>query len=220
MNVAQLKATVTTAVDSVALNFAGNSGDVVSVANNGTLAIKGEATTAGAYTGANMKTVTDPNTGAINIQMAENPVFTSVTTGNTTLNNNGLVINNGPSVTSAGINANNTVISNVAPGIADNDAVNVSQLKEFKGDVSNEFKSLRKEMRGGVALAAALVAVTPVEPGKSHVNLEVATHKGEYGMGVSWLKRSENGRWTLNAGAGWGSGGAGTVFRAGAGFTY
>ena len=220
VNVAQLKATVTTAVDSVALNFAGNSGDVVSVANNGTLAIKGEATTAGAYTGANMKTVTDPNTGAINIQMAENPVFTSVTTGNTTLNNNGLVINNGPSVTSAGINANNTVISNVAPGIADNDAVNVSQLKEFKGDVSNEFKSLRKEMRGGVALAAALVAVTPVEPGKSHVNLEVATHKGEYGMGVSWLKRSENGRWTLNAGAGWGSGGAGTVFRAGAGFTY
>ena len=190
VNVAQLKATVTTAVDSVALNFAGNSGDVVSVANNGTLAIKGEATTAGAYTGANMKTVTDPNTGAINIQMAENPVFTSVTTGNTTLNNNGLVINNGPSVTSAGINANNTVISNVAPGIADNDAVNVSQLKEFKGDVSNEFKSLRKEMRGGVALAAALVAVTPVEPGKSHVNLEVATHKGEYGMGVSWLKRS------------------------------
>ncbi|SFE00003.1 Head domain of trimeric autotransporter adhesin, partial [Variovorax sp. NFACC26] len=34
----------------------------------------------------------------------------------------------GPSVTTTGINANNTVITNVAPGVAPTDAVNVSQL--------------------------------------------------------------------------------------------
>ena len=102
-----------------------------------------------------------------------------------------------------------TQIHNVANGTAPMDAVNLSQLHD-----------LRDEMRGGVAAAAAMVTVTPVEPGKAHVNLEVATHKGQYGVGINWLKRSENGRWTANAGAGWGSGGAGSIIRAGIGFTY
>ncbi len=48
-----------------------------------TLGIMGEATTAGTYSGANVKTVTDPATGAINVQIADAPVFTGTVTSNT-----------------------------------------------------------------------------------------------------------------------------------------
>ncbi|MCF0156741.1 MAG: hypothetical protein HUJ85_06825, partial [Veillonella sp.] len=48
--------------------------------------------------------------------------------GTTNINGGGLTINNGPSVTVNGIDANKTVIKNVAAGSSANDAVNVSQL--------------------------------------------------------------------------------------------
>ncbi len=223
VNVAQLKATVTTAVGSVSMNFAGNSGTNVNVANGGTLAITGEATTAGTYTGANIKTVTDAATGAVNIQMAENPEFTSVTTGNTTINNNGLTINNGPSVTSTGIDANNTVISNVAPGVAGTDAVNVNQLTNVSNqltNVSNQIGRVEDKLSGGIAASAALAVVTPVEPGTYHLSGGAAYYNGGYGLGLNLLKRSDSGRTTMHAGVAWGSGGGGALVRVGAGFSF
>ena len=54
----------------------------------------------------------------------------TVKAGDTTVNNQGVTITGGPSVTKEGINANGTKITNVAAGTADTDAVNVSQLKE------------------------------------------------------------------------------------------
>ena len=56
----------------------------------------------------------------------------SVTVGNTTVNNSGVTIDNGPSVTSTGINAGDKKITNVKAGEADTDAVNVAQLNEVK----------------------------------------------------------------------------------------
>jgi len=110
------------------LNFAGNSGANVHRDLGDTLTIAGAATTAGTYSGNNLKTVTDPTTGAIQLQMADNPEFTSVKTGNTTIDTNGLTIAGGPSITTTGINAGGKVISNVAPGVAGTDAANVDQL--------------------------------------------------------------------------------------------
>ncbi|EXB88584.1 hemagglutinin family protein, partial [Acinetobacter baumannii 342950] len=52
----------------------------------------------------------------------------SVTTGNSVLNNNGLTIKEGPSITKDGINAGGKQITNVADGINAKDAVNKSQL--------------------------------------------------------------------------------------------
>ena len=52
----------------------------------------------------------------------------TVKAGDTTVNNQGVTIARGPSVTKEGINANGTKITNVAAGTADTDAVNVSQL--------------------------------------------------------------------------------------------
>ncbi|WP_296783811.1 ESPR-type extended signal peptide-containing protein [Variovorax sp.] len=67
----------------------------------------------------------------------------SVTVGDTVMNNagvavgpdvklgsTGLTIAGGPSVTTSGIDAGGKVIANVAPGVADTDAVNVSQLND------------------------------------------------------------------------------------------
>jgi hypothetical protein len=48
------------------LNFAGNSGASVHTNLGDTLTIAGTATTAGTYSGNNLKTVTDPATGAVN----------------------------------------------------------------------------------------------------------------------------------------------------------
>ena len=56
----------------------------------------------------------------------------SVKVGNTTVNNSGVAIDNGPSVTSTGINAGDKKITNVKAGEADTDAVNVAQLNEVK----------------------------------------------------------------------------------------
>ncbi|MDU2930318.1 MAG: hypothetical protein E7B50_07215, partial [Negativicoccus succinicivorans] len=53
----------------------------------------------------------------------------SIKAGNTTINNDGLTVQGGPSVTTDGIDAGKNVITNVAAGTKDTDAVNVSQLK-------------------------------------------------------------------------------------------
>ena len=59
----------------------------------------------------------------------------SLTVGDTKVNNDGLTITGGPSVTKIGINAGNKKITNVAPGTDDTDAVNVKQLKSAKTEV-------------------------------------------------------------------------------------
>ena len=59
----------------------------------------------------------------------------SLTIGDTKVNNDGLTITGGPSVTKTGINAGNKKITNVAPGTDDTDAVNVKQLKAAKTEV-------------------------------------------------------------------------------------
>ena len=59
----------------------------------------------------------------------------SLTIGDTVINNGGMTITGGPSVTKTGINAGNKKITNVAPGTDDTDAVNVKQLKSAKTEV-------------------------------------------------------------------------------------
>ena len=59
----------------------------------------------------------------------------SLTIGDTKVNNDGLTITGGPSVTKTGIDAGNKKITNVAPGTDDTDAVNVKQLKAAKTEV-------------------------------------------------------------------------------------
>ncbi|MEH6422642.1 hypothetical protein V7787_52995, partial [Pseudomonas sp. CGJS7] len=71
------------------------------------------------------KTGADDN---VNFDLADDITVNSVVAGNSRLDNTGLTITGGPSVTSAGINAGNQIVSNVAAGVAATDAVNKSQL--------------------------------------------------------------------------------------------
>ena len=94
--------------------------------------------------GANSTKLTDNNIGVNNVdgklkvQLAQNIDLTpagSLTIGGTSITDNGLVINQGPSITKGGINAGNKTIVNVAPGVNNTDAVNVAQLKSAKTEV-------------------------------------------------------------------------------------
>ena len=78
------------------------------------------------------------NDGVVKYNLNDNVTLTnagSLTIGDTKVNNDGLTITGGPSVTKTGINAGNKKITNVAPGTDDTDAVNVKQLKSAKTEV-------------------------------------------------------------------------------------
>ena len=78
----------------------------------------------------NITTEAKPN----GVQVKLNKVLnvTSVKAGDTTINNDGLTVNGGPSVTKSGINAGDKKITGVEAGTDDKDAVNVSQLNDVK----------------------------------------------------------------------------------------
>lgn len=69
----------------------------------------------------------------------------TVKAGDTTINNQGVTITGGPSVTKEGINANGTKITNVAAGTADTDAVNVSQLTKQSADLTEKGFGLKDQ---------------------------------------------------------------------------
>ncbi|WGE70139.1 hypothetical protein NYR78_04605 [Actinobacillus equuli subsp. haemolyticus] len=71
----------------------------------------------------------------ISIATSKTPTFTNVTVGDTKINNDGITINNGPSITNKGIDAANKPITNVANGTNATDAVNVQQLNASKAAV-------------------------------------------------------------------------------------
>ncbi|SNQ30119.1 Head domain of trimeric autotransporter adhesin [Acinetobacter apis] len=119
------------------LNFADNNGTVTNKKLGETLTIKGTGTKADAeYSADNIKTTTDTN-GNLVVGLDKNSSFDSVTAGNTVLNTSGLTINNGPSITTAGINAAGTKVSNIANGTDANDAINKSQLDALAANVNS-----------------------------------------------------------------------------------
>ena len=61
----------------------------------------------------------------------------SLTIGDTKVNNDGVTITGGPSVTKTGINAGNKTITNVAPAVNGTDAVNYDQLKAARTVVTS-----------------------------------------------------------------------------------
>ncbi|MGJ3701004.1 YadA family autotransporter adhesin [Variovorax sp. AFSI2.2] len=136
------------------------------------------------------------------------------------------------SVTMGGNNSTGPVtISNVAPGVAGTDAVNVNQLNSGiaaataytdarVNGLQNSIERNTKMLSGGIAASAAMAVVTPVEPGRYHVSGAVAGYNGQAGIGINLLKRSDNGQTTLHGGIGWGSGGGKAIVRVGFGFSF
>ena len=157
------------------MKYGGDFGDGAAVKLNKTVNVVGEAK--------NEADLTTGNIGVVAVQDGDNAKLTvklnkdidlgskgSVKMGDTTINNDGLTINEGPSVTKNGIDAGGKKITNVAPGVADTDAVNVSQLKDFQGDVNrnigdvnNRINRLGDRVDKVGAGAAALAGLHPLD---------------------------------------------------------
>ena len=113
------------------LNFQADSGEVIHKDLGQTLDVVGGITDKAKLSDGNIGVVSE--NGKLNVKLAKDLTgLNSVTTGQTTINNDGLTINNKQFVTANGFNANNTQIKNVTAGVEDNDAVNVKQLNDVK----------------------------------------------------------------------------------------
>ncbi|HAV5681091.1 TPA: trimeric autotransporter adhesin Ata [Acinetobacter baumannii] len=148
-----------TELENKGLNFAGNSGNDVHRKLGEKLNIVGGAaasTPVAKTSGENVITRTTKD--GIQIELLKDSKFDSVTTGNTTLNTNGLTIKEGPSITKQGINAGSKQITNVADGINAKDAVNVDQLTKVKDnlngritDTNNQLNDAKKDLGNQIA---------------------------------------------------------------------
>ncbi|UNF45563.1 Vomp family autotransporter [Bartonella krasnovii] len=72
----------------------------------------------------------------VTFDLAKNITLESVKTGENTLDKTGLIIKDGPQITTTGVNAGNKKITGVKKGTDETDAVNFAQLKELKDSIS------------------------------------------------------------------------------------
>ena len=274
VNGAQLNTTNTnlTTLANSPLTFTGNSGTVQRKLGE-ELRITGTGTTPGAYSGANLKTEVVGN--EVRIKMADAPTFTSVNTANLTVTNTAnlntlnvtgpatlsggttisnmlavapaTVVNMGGNVitnVAAGTNqtdavnvqqlqkmqgggvqyaknldgsinqgsvvlgsgqAGGTMVSNVAPGVAGTDAVNVNQMNTGLSSVGKVINDLAQRIDGneknadaGTAGAMAMASMPQAFiPGKSMLGAGAATYQGQTAIAIGVSKLSENGKWVL-----------------------
>ena len=136
------------AVDNKGLTFAGDSGSTGAKKLGDSLAVKGDD---------NITTKADADGVQVRLNRALN--IDSVTAGDTVLNNNGVKVGSDVALTSdglkagdvgvtaAGINAGNKAVTNVAAGVNDTDAVNVSQLNQ-------KAAAAKTEVAGGTNIAS------------------------------------------------------------------
>lgn len=176
------------AVDSLGTrDFTGDDGEKISKKLGETMKLSGGADTS-KLTNKNIGVVKNTNGDGLDIKLSsELKGLTSVTTGNSTLNNDGLTINNGTgaagtTLTSSGIRiaangegTHNVEISSsnvsmggqqihdVAPGTKPTDAVNVSQLGGVVSGVNNAITRLDSRVDRVGAGASALAALHPLE---------------------------------------------------------
>ena len=147
-------------------NFKADDGNSASISPKGTLSILGDST----------NTETSISGDSLKVTLKKDITVDSVKAGNTTINNDGVTIKGGPSMTASGINAGGRKVTNVAPGeisASSTDAVNGSQIHELKGSITNNTTHLTQlDNRVGDldhrvnevgAGAAALAGLHPVD---------------------------------------------------------
>ena len=121
------------------LNFQADSGELIHKDLGQTLDVVGGITEKSKLSDNNIGVVSE--NGKLNVKLAKDLTgLNSVTTGQTTINNNGLTIGGNTFVTNNGFNANNTQIKNVKAGTEDSDAVNLKQLNEVKAASDTKVK--------------------------------------------------------------------------------
>ncbi|WP_049370491.1 YadA-like family protein [Haemophilus parainfluenzae] len=147
----------------------------------------------------NIETVADAN--GVKVKLKDDISVNTVTAktikaGDTTINDNGLTINNGPSVTKDGINAGGSRITNVAPGRDGTDAVNVNQLKKATNEINNSLNKMDKRRKAGTASALATAGLMQAyREGQSSVTAGVGQYQNQSAVAVGYSRLSDNGKY-------------------------
>ena len=142
------------------MKYGGDTGAVIKKKLNEQVNVIGGITDESKLTTEDNLGVVSDGSNNLKVKMAKDlKGLNSVTTGNTVMNNSGLTIKNGPSITETGVDAGGKRITNVAAGKADTDAVNVSQLKQI-GSAINKIDNRMNRVGAG---AAALAALHPLD---------------------------------------------------------
>lgn len=146
-----------TAVNTKGLTFKGDSGSTNVEKLGSTVAINGDD---------NITTKAEGD--KVTVKLNKDIIVDSVKAGDTTINNDGLKIAGGPSVTKAGIDAAGNKISNVANGDVNansKDAVNGSQLYKVKELASKGWNAIATKKAGTTGEVTGTSVATNVEPG-------------------------------------------------------
>lgn len=114
------------------IHFADDEGTAAEVKPSETLGILGDKT--------NIYTKVDGSN--ITVSLKKDITVDSVKAGNTTVNNEGVTIAGGPSMTVNGINAGGKKITNVADGTDASDAVNYGQLQNVENQVTSNTQNI------------------------------------------------------------------------------
>jgi len=194
------------------LNFGADSGAVINkpIGDGSVMSFKG---------GNNIKTTAEGS--SIKFDLNGNINVESVTTGNTTVNNSGMTIRNGPSMTAAGIYAGNTEtapsmtaaginaagtkVTNVADGMAPRDAVNYGQLEAVTRGLGGSINELgykigevEDDANAGISAAMAMSSLPQAYLiGKPMIGGGIATYNGESAVAIGFSKMSNDGRWVM-----------------------
>ncbi|PKG36784.1 YadA-like family protein, partial [Psychrobacter sp. Sarcosine-3u-12] len=129
----------------------------------------------------------------------------SVKTGNTSINNNGVTIVGGPSMTASGINAGDSRITGVANATEATDAVNFGQLSALDSRLNNNMSDLgykigevEDDANAGISAAMAMSSLPQAFiPGKSLIGGGIGTYNGESAVAIGFSKLSNDGRWVM-----------------------
>ncbi|WP_350656624.1 YadA-like family protein [Psychrobacter sp. S1-30-MNA-CIBAN-0213] len=156
------------------------------------------------FEGGNNITTSTAN-GGIQIGLDGNIEVDSITTGNTVVDNTGVTIKDGPSMTTEGFNAANTVITGVEAGTNEKDAVNFGQLTALDKKLGDSVNALgyrigevEDNANAGISAAMAMSSLPQAYiPGKSMVGGGIASYNGESAVAVGVSKVSDNGRWVI-----------------------
>lgn len=156
------------------MKYAGDTGEALKQKLNSTTNIKGGIADASKLSDNNIGVVSDDrdtltvklakdikglNSMEVTTVNAKTVNADTFNAGNTTIDNGGLTIktedaNRSLTIRDGNVSMGGNPIHNVAPGTADDDAVNVSQLKKLGGEVSNVSNRVNRVGAGAAALAA------------------------------------------------------------------
>nr|WP_114701096.1 YadA-like family protein [Psychrobacter proteolyticus] len=156
------------------------------------------------FTGGNNIT-TAAEGSSIKFDLNGNISVDSVTVGTTVINNEGISMQDGPSMTSQGLYAGNQRITGVADGVEATDAVNYSQLSALDSrlnsnmsDLGYKIDEVEDDANAGISAAMAMSAMPQAYiAGKSLIGGGVGTYNGESAVAIGFSKLSNDGRWVI-----------------------